>query len=59
MKAKPKKLVVTMSCGHSVVLEQSDVVGTLKGNHANCPKCPWNATVRRITERSWVVGGVQ
>lgn len=51
---KAKKLVVSLACGHTLVLMKSEVSLALNGNHASCPKCPWNAPPRRVTERSWV-----
>lgn len=51
---RPKKLILTLSCGHSIILEKMQAAASMKGLIYECPKCPFNAPIRRVTERAWV-----
>lgn len=53
---KAKRQMVKMSCGHTVLLtkEESARAADGGGSTMECKKCPWNAPLRRVVERSWV-----
>lgn len=49
-----KKLLVTLSCGHTVVLDRHEAAQAAHGTTMDCKKCDFKE--RRIVERSWVSG---
>ncbi len=58
--AQQRKLMVSLSCGHTIVLERYEAAKLARpspytgGNHLECHKCPVGSSVRRIVERSWI-----
>jgi hypothetical protein len=48
---KAKKLVISLACGHSLVLEKHQVAGSMQGTVAYCGKCNKE---RRIKEKNWI-----
>lgn len=48
-----KALLVSLSCGHSLVIEKEHITTIVRGSFAYCSKCP-NYEERKIKERSWV-----
>lgn len=54
---RPKKLILTLSCGHSITLEKMQAAASMRGLIYECPKCSDAAPPRRVTERAWVDAG--
>jgi len=49
-----KKLMISLSCGHSIILDKRGAAQAAHGNHMQCPKCPDDVPERRVVERSWI-----